>query len=439
MKSYPPPPVAAAPWRPALSRRALLRGGAALGAGAALGLPWSVAAQETADWPLVRAFIEDYVGSRKVANMVAALGYGQEAPHYIARGTDAFTSLRPSDRDSLYRIYSMTKPVTGMAAMMLVDEGQIGLDQPVAEVLPAFAELQVQKVHDGPITPDNLEPAVRPITMRHLLTHTAGLGYGIVQKGALEEAYRQAGLVPALASRLETPGLLRGEPAPSLEAFADRLATMPLVYQPGTRWSYSVGLDLMGRVIEVVAGMPFDRFLQTRIFEPCAMESTWFRVPESEVGRLTANYLLVGDLLVPVDLPENSIFLDEPPFPFGGAGLVSSPADYDRFLMMLAGHGAIEGRRVMSEAAVRLGTSDLFPETMAADDPFAANYGHGAGGRVGRGERAGTYGWFGAAGTCGLVDMNSGLRHSLCTQYMPAPAYPVQERFPDLVAQEAAG
>ena len=422
----------------AFSRRALLRGGAALGAGAAVGLPLRALAQDAERWPSVEAFIEEYVSSRKVPNMVAALGYRQDEPHYIARGRDAFTSTRLSDRDSLYRIYSMTKPITGMAAMMLVDEGRIALDQPVAEVLPAFADLQVQKVYDGPITPDNLEPAVRPITMRHLLTHTAGLGYGIVQKGPIAEAYLREGLVPFLGSRLETPGLFRGEPAPSLEAFADRLATMPLVYQPGTRWSYSVSLDLMGRVIEVVAGMPFDTFLHERIFEPCGMTSTWFHVPTSEVFRLTANYLLLGGLLVPVDLPANSIYLDPPPFPFGGAGLVSSPRDYDRFLMMLTGFGAIDGRRAMSEAAVRLGTWDLFPDTLAADDPFAASYGHGAGGRVGRGERAGTYGWFGAAGTCGLVDMTSGLRHSLYTQYMPAPAYPVQERFPELVAQDTA-
>ncbi len=422
----------------ALSRRSLLQGGAVLGAGAALGLPFGALAQEARRWPSVEAFIEEHVRTRKVANMVAALGYGEDEPLYIARGRDAFTSERQSDRDSLYRIYSMTKPVTGMAAMMLVDEGRIALDQPLADLIPAFANMQVQKVYDGPITPDNLEPAVRPITIRHLLTHTAGLGYGIIQKGALAQAYMSQGLMPFSSSRLVTPGLFRGPSAESLEVFADRLATLPLVFQPGTRWSYSVATDLLGRVVELAAGMPFDRFLQSRIFDPCGMESTGFRVPESEIHRLTANYLLMGGVLVPVDLPANSVFLDEPPFPFGGAGLVSSPRDYDRFLQMLAGYGTIGGQRVMSEAAVRLGTSDLFPDTLAPTDPFAANYGHGAGGRVGKGARAGTFGWFGAAGTCGLVNMNSGLRHSLFTQYMPAQAYPVQERFPELVAEDAA-
>ena len=420
----------------ALSRRALLGRGAAFGA--ALGLPWPVLAQDASGWPAIERFIEGYVASRKVANMVVAIGRGQGEPEFIARGRDSFTGLRESNGDSLYRIYSMTKPITGMAAMMLVDEGAIGLDQPVAEILPGFADMQVQKVPDGPLTPGNLQPAVRPITIRHLLTQTAGLGYGIEQGGALSEAYRQAGLVPGLVSRVETPGTFRGTPAESLEAFADRLATMPLLYQPGTRWSYSVGLDLIGRIIEVVAGMPFDTFLHQRIIEPCAMSSTWFTVPPGEIDRLTANYLQVSGLLLPIDLPENSIFLDEPPFPFGGAGLVSSPRDYDRFLMMLAGHGAIDGRRVMSEAAVRLGTSDLLPDTMAPDDEFARRSGQGAGGRVGRGAEAGLFGWTGAAGTIGYVNMRTGLRAGLYTQYMPPTAYRVQEEFMALVTEAAA-
>ena len=423
-----------------ISRRMLLRSGAAMGAGAALaGLPFGTAwAQGAADWPAVDALMRDLVSNRRVSGMVAMLGWGQDAPTAIAYGRNSFTTTTPSDPDTLYRIYSMTKPITGMAAMMLVDEGRIALDQPIADFLPAYATMQVQKRYDGPLTPDNLEPAVRPITLRHLLTHTAGLGYGIIQRGPLAEAYRQRGLVPGEVTRLEQIGVFRGTPAPSLAAFADRLAELPLVYQPGTRWSYSVALDLTGRLIEVIAGQPFDAFLQERIFDPCGMASTWFRVPESEIGRFTANYFVFNGTLLPIDLPENSVFLDEPAFPFGGAGLVSSPRDYDRFLQMLAGHGAIEGRRVMSEAAVRLGTSNLFPDTLAPDDGFASSYGFGAGGRVGKGAESGIFGWFGAAGTCGLVDMASGLRHSLFTQYMPADAWPVQTAFPAAVAADRA-
>ena len=424
-----------------MDRRTLLTRSGAFGSGALLGgvLPRALLAQgglPPPDLSGVRRIVDSYVSSRRVPNMVIAVGRGQQRPDFVARGNTSLITRTPVDADTLYRIYSMTKPVTGMAAMMLVDEGKIGLDQPVAEILPAFTDMQVQRVYDGPIRPDNLERAVRPITMRHLLTHTAGLGYSIVQEGPIARAYSEAGLVPALVSRAQADGSsgalgdLGGTPAPSLAEFVDRLATMPLVLQPGTRWSYGVGLDLMGRIIEIVSGMPFDAFLRTRIFEPCGMASTGFQVKAGDVGRFTANYLVAGTTLVPIDLAESSVYLDPPPFPFGGAGLVSSPRDYDRFLQMLVGRGAIDGRRVMSEAAVALGTSDLLPDTLAADDEFAATAGYGAGGLVGKGAQAGLYGWSGAAGTVGMVHMGSGAetgwRTSLFTQYMPGQAYGLQ-------------
>ncbi|MEN7535815.1 serine hydrolase domain-containing protein [Aurantiacibacter flavus] len=426
-----------------ISRRSLLRGGAMLGAGAlAGGVPFTQAAlaQGTSgQWPRVARLVSDFVARGWSPNAVVALGWGQNPPEYLGQGDTTFTSGIRADADSLFRIYSMTKPITGMAAMMLIEEGLLSLDQPVADILPAFAEMKVQKVYDGPITEDNLEPAVRPITIRHLLTHTAGLGYSIVQQGPLAQAYAENGLNPAQVSRLEVPGGLNSPPAPSLEVFADRLATMPLVYQPGTHWSYSVALDLMGRVIEVASGLSFDAFLQERIFDPCDMSSTWFRVPESEKARLTANYFLLDGQPLPIDLPANSVYLDQPAFPFGGAGLVSSPRDYDRFLMMLAGFGHIEGRRVMSEPAVRLGTSNLFPDTLAPDGGFTSGgrtFGFGAGGLVGMDEAAGLFGWFGAAGTAGLVNMKTGLRQTFMTQYMPADME-MQNAFPQAVAADA--
>jgi CubicO group peptidase (beta-lactamase class C family) len=319
-----------------------------------------------------------------------------------------------------------------------VDEGKITLDQPIADFLPAFAKMQVQKVYDGPITADNLEPAKRPITLRHLVTHTAGLGYGIIQKGPLHEEMIRRGLVPGQVTRLPLPEIERGKPIVGLDHFADALAQVPLVYQPGTRWSYSTGLDLTGRLIEVVSGQSFDSFLQQRIFDPCGMTSTWFQVPQDQKHRLTDSYFLLGGTLLPIDQGPSSIYLDKPAFPFGGAGLVSSPRDYDRFLQMLAGHGVLDGKRVMSEAAVRMGTSDLLPDTMSPDDVFTKDYAFGAGGRVGRGAEAGIYGWFGAAGTAGLVDMKNALRHSLYTQYMPSMAYPVDKEFPAAVARDKA-
>jgi CubicO group peptidase (beta-lactamase class C family) len=319
---------------------------------------------------------------------------------------------------------------------MLIDEGKLHLDQPLYEILPAFKDMKVQKVYDGPVTADNLEPAVRPITIRMLLTHTSGLGYGIVQSGPIVTAYQDRGVVPGRVTKLQELPVFRGTAVPSLKLFADRLAEFPLVYQPGTYWSYSMGADLMGRVIEVASGQSFERFLQQRFFEPLDMKDTHFQVPGKDADRLTTSYYLYNGTMLPIDLGSDSIFLDPPPFPFGGSGLVSSPRDYDKFLAMLAGHGSYNGRMVMSEAAVRMGTSNLLPDTVEQKpdrkglDLDLAKYGFGAFGRVGKGSQASIYGWAGAAGTIGFVDTRTGLRAGLFTQYMPSEAYPLRDEFP---------
>lgn len=421
-----------------LTRRQWLGGAAALGASAALPA-FPALAQEPTPWPNVARLIASYVDARKVSGMVATLGFGEAEPTVIAAGLDGFNTARRSDADSIYRIYSMTKPVTGMAAMLLIDEGKLGLDQPLHEILPRFREMQVQKVYDGPVTADNLEPALRPITIRQLLTHTSGLGYGIVQAGPIVEAFRSAGVVPGQFTRLQAliPSL-RGTPAPSLELFADNLAALPLVYQPGTRWSYSMGLDVIGRVIEVVTGQPFDRFLQERFFDPLGMTDTHFQVPREDADRLVASYYANNGTLLPVDLGANSIYLYPPAFPFGGAGLACTPLDYDRFLEMLLNYGELDGTRVMSEQAVRLGTSNLQPDTLLPGGGYNGSGGFGAGGRVGVGSDAGHYGWAGAGGTFGFVHFPLRLRAGLYTQYLPVTAYPLSDDFPAAVRADLA-
>ncbi|MDT0507293.1 serine hydrolase domain-containing protein [Novosphingobium sp. MMS21-SN21R] len=421
-----------------LSRRGLIGSFGALAGSALVPRAAFASAAAEARFPAVSRMIEGYVGSGKLPGMIAALGAGSSAaPLDIARGTLAKISQTPVDMDSLFRIYSMTKPITGMAAMMLVDEGKLRLDQPIADLIPAFAKLQVQVTPDGSIT--DLRPAKAQITVRHLLTHTSGLGYSIIQKGPIKDAYIKAGLVPGRASRMPLPGLEGFKPLANLAQFTEVLATMPLVYEPGSVWSYSVGLDVMGRLIEMVSGQPFDQFLQDRLFAPAGMDSTWFRVPEAQVARLTTNYAVAAGMLLPIDPGRSSIYLDAPPCPFGGAGLVSSPRDYDRFLRMLLGFGKIEGRQVMSEAAVRLGTSNLLPEGADVSQSFIKGNGFGAGGSVGLGEDAGTYGWGGAAGTVAFVNYRAGIRAGLYTQYMPAETYPVHREFAQAVLADVTG
>ncbi|MFC0205592.1 serine hydrolase domain-containing protein [Novosphingobium soli] len=404
----------------ALDRRMLLRLGAAAGLGTML-LPRLVrAAAEPDSLPQVRALIARWVGPGRFPGMVASLGLPGREPEFVALGSEGFVDPDPVSPDSLFRIYSMTKPVTGMAAMHLIAQGKLGLDQPVHEILPAYRHMQVQDSYDGAITA--LHPAPRPITMRHLMTHTSGLGYSIVQQGPIKALMEEQGLVAGQISRMRFPGLFRGEPVRGLDVFADRLARVPLVADPGTRFSYSMGLDLMGRVIEVVTGMPFDAYLHETIFAPAGMTSTWFRVPAAEAHRLTTNYAAAGDTLLPLDRGETSIFLDPPPFPFGGAGLVSTPRDYDRFLRMLAQGGEIGGRRVLAQAAVRTGTADLLPPGVSLPAMLGGPAGFGAGGRVGQGAEAGIFGWSGAAGTVGMVDMVRGLRSQIFVQFMPPTA-----------------
>lgn len=421
-------------FEPVLSRRGLLAGaGATLAALPFASLP---AFARAAPWQGVTQMVSNYVTSGRLAGAVAAMGFGLDDPVTIARGAKTLGRPAPIGPDSLFRIYSMTKPVTGMAGMILIDEGRLGLDQPLAEILPEFAKMSVQRVPDGRV--DDLVPADRPITIRHLLTHTSGLGYSIVQKGPLKTAYVKAGLVPGAVSRIPFAQLFGAGPtAPSLKIFAERLARMPLVYQPGTRWSYSTGLDLMGRVIEVASGQPFDRFLQDRLFDPLGMTSTFFRVPKAEAHRLTTNYGVLEGMLLPLDLASNSIFMDAPAFPFGGSGLVSSPRDYDRFLRMLLDGGKFAGRRIMGAGAVALGTSDLLPAGISTKGTFANGGGFGAGGRVGRGDEAGTFGWGGAAGTVAFADLKRGWRGGLYTQYMPADTYSMQREFPRVAMNDA--
>ena len=416
-----------------ISRRAFLGGGAALATSMALSPDFAFATGEA--WPGVTRYTDNYVRTGKLAGAVAAMGLGQGSLQIVARGQRTLEGA-PVDGDSLFRIYSMTKPITGMATMILIDEGKLRLDQPLSDILPKYADMRVQRVPDGSIT--DLVAARQPITIRHLLTHTSGLGYSIIQNGPLKAAYVKAGLVPGQISRLPIAEIFGARNTwLTLAEFADRLAEMPLVYQPGSKWSYSVGLDLLGRVIEVVSGKSFDGFLQERLFDPLGMASTWFRVPQAELRRMTTNYGIMQGVLLPLDPGGASVFALQPAFPFGGSGLVSSPRDYDRFLRMLLGFGKFEGKRVMGENAVRIGTSNLLPEGISTVGTFATGGGFGAGGRVGLGQEAGTFGWAGAAGTIAFADLKRGWRGGFYAQYMPASAYPIQGEFPEVAMKDA--
>ena len=425
-----------------LSRRSLM-GGIGIG-GLLSALPTAALAKSlkytAPTFSGLTKIVNGYVSQKKVAGMVAEVGFHQSEPTVIAAGTHALGGSRLVDRNTIWRLYSQTKPITGMAAMMLIEDGKLRLDQPIAEILPEFANMRVLKNPQGAI--GDTVPAERPITIRNLLTHTAGFGYSIISQGPILKAYLAAGINPGQISRLPIPGLDAGAKVPDMETFSKKLAALPLVYQPGSKWSYSVALDLMGYIIQKASGTSFENFLQTRLFDPLQMKDTFWRLPADRVKDFTDNYIVFNGMVLPIDPAAASIYLDKPAFAFGGAGLIGSSADYDKFLKMLLGFGATGGVRVMKTETARLGMANLLPEGANIKDSWIDGNGFGAGGRVGIGTAtspAGTYGWGGAAGTAAFVDTVRGVRAGGYTQYMPANAYAFQSDFAKYVYADLLG
>ena len=431
----------------ALSRRNLLRGSAWLGAGAALSaIPFAEAlakARKSAvpraidgDWPAVTALLDKYVSERKVAGMVAALGWGTQAPGYIRRGKEGFDDADAAAEQSLFRAYSQTKPITGMAAMLLVEEGKLKLDQPIADFAPEFARMKVA------IDPDkglDAKPTDKLITVRHLLTHTAGLGYaGIGKNKPIARELERLGLIPAIVTTMPIPGLSGGPKVPDPDEFLRRTATVPLVAEPGKVWRYSMSLDVLGLIIQRAAGAKsFAQFLQDRLFDPLGMRNSFFHVPGTATPRLTTNYGLMGSgNPIAIDKPTGSIYLRPTPFAYGGSGLVTSPADFDRFLAMIVNGGLHGSKRIMKEETVRLATSNLLPQEADTTGTWIAPNGFGAGGISGTGANEGLYGWSGAAGTIGMCNTKLKLRTGLYVQYMPQDKLPILSDFPKAVGAD---
>ncbi len=427
-----------------LSRRSLLRASALFGTGAMLAVsPFGRSLAQAAEaagielqWPKVTELLQKYVSEGKVSGMVAALGWGTKPASYILRGKEGFADPDAVGANSVFRAYSQTKPVTGMAAMMLIDDRKLKLDQPIADFVPEFTNM---KVAIDPKVSLESRPAKTQITVRHLLTHTAGLGYAGVGRNKVNDELLKLGVTPALVSRTQFPGISPPTKTLAPDDFLRVAATVPLVAEPGTKWVYSMSLDVLGLVIQRASGAKsFAAFMQERMFGPLGMTSSYFQVPAKDVGRLTSNYGMLGSKPMIIDPAKTSIYLDPPAFAFGGAGLACTPADYDRFLMMIVNGGIAGNKRVMGAAAVQLGCTNLIPAGIDTTGTFVEGAGHGAGGRVGLGPDAGTFGWAGAAGTVGFANTRIGLRAGVYVQYMPSDALPIQRDFPTAVLADLA-
>lgn len=374
--------------------------------------------------------VQDSVDQKRIAGAVVYVARDGEVARLKAFGLQDLEAGKPMATDAIFRIASMSKAVTTVAALMLYEEGKFMLREPVSNYLPAFANsmVAVPPPKDAPAgTKFVLEKAKRPIWIRDLMAHTAGLTYG--GGGDLaHELYRDAKLTGwFFADRDETIG----------EA-VNRLGALPLHGHPGEAWQYGFGTDVLGYLVEVVSGMPLDRFIEERICRPLGMKDTHFFLPPEKAGRLANVYGWEDGKLVLKETAENSSYVRGPRKCFsGGAGLLSTAEDYGRFLQMLANGGELDGVRILSPRTVELmhanHTGDKYDrDTTAFGLGFWVNDNPGAYGEL-VGE--GSYGWGSAYYPQYFVDPKERLVALLMTQLMPTGGLNLNQRFKVLTYQ----
>lgn len=391
----------------------------------------------------VQSLIDAYVKDGRVPGAVVALMEpGAHKPVFLTAGVSMFGGSDKVSPDTLWRIYSMSKPVTAWAVMQRVAAGELALDEPIAQHMPEFARMQVLI---DPKAGLESRPASTPITVRHLLTHTAGFSYAISGNGPLEREYKRLGIQPG-----SVPGFLQpGEGAlPDLQAMTAFLAGLPLALEPGTAWKYSVGLDVAGALLERVAGETLDRVLERQLFGPLGMASTGFWARDAQ--RLAGNYLWVDRKTGkpsatpdPVMPQEKDGFTTRPRLLSGGGGLVSSARDYARFAQMVLNGGEFAGRRIVPAGTAQLALSNLLPPGVF----YEGRNGYAAGGRLtlfdtreaSVGAPSLTYGWGGAASTLFLVDRVRQFAMVAMLQIMPNGRFPFEPDMGTALARDADG
>jgi len=381
----------------------------------------------------IGAVMQGYVEEGKLPGVVATVARHGKIVYRERFGMMDVEAAKPMQFDTIFRIYSMTKAVASVALMMLYEEGRFQLHDPVSRFIPELADVKVLVDAEG------ASPAVtdlkRAITIKHLLTHTAGFTYDFFDDSPVDGMYREASLV----DRLGLFDLSR-------EAFIEKLAALPLVSQPGDAWRYSMATDVLGCLIEVVAGVTLDVFLEDRLFRPLGMEDTGFHVPEAKLERFAAMYGPAehGGLNL-LDAPAASPFRKPPRFLSGGIGLVSTAADYLRFTQMLLNGGQLEGTRLLGRKTVELMTSnhlpdELIPIRLQPHTLHGCDFGLGFrvvvnAAQAGLLTSEGEYGWGGAASTSFFIDPKEDLIGLLLTQLMPSRTYPNRNQFRVLVGQ----
>ena len=383
----------------------------------------------------ITRWMRHWVDSGRLPGLLVAVVRDDRLAWFETHGYRDVENGRAVEPDTIYRIYSMTKPITTVAALMLYEEGRFQLDDPVADFIPAFADTRV--FASGDAETFTTVPLERPITVHDLMIHTSGLTYGFQHEHAVDALYRKR--------RIE----FNANVGP-LADLAESAAAQPLVFQPGTRWNYSVSTDVLGRLVEIWSGVPLDAFFAERIFGPLGMRDTGFQVPEGQGHRLASNYVrrADGDGLALADPGGDSRFLEPAATLSGGGGLVSTAADYLRFMRMLRGRGVLEGARVLGRKSVDLMTMNHLPGDLVdmgrprfAEMPFAGvGFGLGVSVLLDPAKARilgspGEYAWGGMASTTFWIDPAEDLMVLLLTQLMPSSAYPIRRELRVLTYQ----
>jgi CubicO group peptidase (beta-lactamase class C family) len=350
----------------------------------------------------LRAVLQSHIDDQRIPGAVAVVALGGHVELSVALGQQDPAAATPMKSDSIFRIYSMTKPLVSLAALMLAEEGRLQMGDPVPIYLPEFAGQQIAVEEGGTV---RLQPARRDATVQDLLRHTAGLTYEFLGSSAVQRQYEEADLVNRSRSNAE---------------FCKALAALPLAHHPGGRWEYSRATDVLGALLEVVAGQPLGAILQERILGPLGMKDTAFAVPEKDWSRIAQPFAIDPDSGEPVTMLNGR---EVPRFESGGGGLLSTADDYVRFLQFMRNRGMLEGVRLVSRKTIDWMTSDHLGAIPVEGDLLLPGYGFGLGfavrthaGLAPQPGSPGQYFWSGIGGTSFFVDPAEELFAMLLTQ-----------------------
>jgi Beta-lactamase class C and other penicillin binding proteins len=390
----------------------------------------------------VDAFIRSrYLDSGRLPHAQLLISRNNEIVHFSSQGPAREGSDQPIDETSLFRIASMTKPITSVGFMMLVEEGKVAVDTPVVDVLPEFAATGVYN-GGGAGVPFQTRPVSSPMRMLDLLRHTSGLTYGFQHRSNVDAAYR---LTTSNAGPVEN-----WHGAADLDTFITDLAATPLEFSPGDAWNYSVSTDVLGAVIQRVSGQPLDTYLEERILKPLGMQDTAFSVPADKADRLTDCYAWAGPAhgRVLYDRGAESVWLKRPNLVSGGGGLVSTALDYDRFCRMCANGGQLDGVRILGRKTLELMTLNHLPGqsdlASLSQSLFSETQNGGVGFGLGfavtqdvakamiPGSR-GEYYWGGMFTTSFFIDPVEKLHVVFMTQLSPSMLYPLRRELKTLI------